>query len=261
MKQPADRPRGEIVNSEEPGARPPSAEGNSSAQTMPPSRWRNTQITANLAAEWVGDFRVPRHCRAPSIRRIAPPRNAGGPHAPSHSRAGADARGTRDASRREAHFFIGPAGGRTGIGAVHLQGLLERITQIVQQFFAALALRVDARNFLDPADPPVAVLLNDGGIARWHKSLREGWETRSSPKYTTPASRSTPGKIPCSPRPLPHFFASTVHAVRHLGCSKQPPDPAQQPGGATCGDFAPRKTKMAARSGATFWSLRFLHAS
>src|SRR5579875_3304562 len=74
MKQPADRPRGEIVNSEEPGARPPSAEGNSSAQTMPPSRWRNTQITANLAAEWVGDFRVPRHCRAPSIRRIAPPR-------------------------------------------------------------------------------------------------------------------------------------------------------------------------------------------
>src|SRR5262249_7272037 len=97
-----------------------------------------------------------------------PTTNGGGPRGPRNSRAAEGARGVRGASRRDAHFFVGTARGRPGVGAVHLQRLFKRITEVFQQFFAGLALGVDAWDFLDPANPPFAVLLDDGGITRCH---------------------------------------------------------------------------------------------
>ena len=44
--------------------------------------------------------------------------------------------------------------------AVHLNGFAERGTEVLQQFGARFALRVDARNLLHPADPPALVLAN-----------------------------------------------------------------------------------------------------
>src|SRR5262249_54774448 len=51
---------------------------------------------------------------------------------------------------------------------VHLQSFPQGVAEVFQQLFAGVALGVDARNFLDPADPPFAVLLDDGGVVRCH---------------------------------------------------------------------------------------------
>src|SRR5262249_42175369 len=90
-----------------------------------------------------------------------PTTNAVGPRGLRHNRAGAGAPVARAASRRDAHFFVGAPRGRTRLSTVHFQSFLQCIPQIVHQFFTGLALRVDARNLLDPADPPFPVLLDD----------------------------------------------------------------------------------------------------
>src|SRR5262249_20878475 len=47
---------------------------------------------------------------------------------------------------------------------------LKSIAEIVEQFFAGPTLGVHPRNLLDPANPPLALLLNDGRIACCHAS-------------------------------------------------------------------------------------------
>src|SRR5262245_52081607 len=90
-----------------------------------------------------------------------PTTNAGGPHGPRRSRAGASARAVRAASRRDAHFLVDTARRGSGLGAVHLQRLFQGIAEVVQQLLAGLALGVNAGDFLDPADPPLALLLDE----------------------------------------------------------------------------------------------------
>src|SRR5262245_55469038 len=76
---------------------------------------------------------------------------------------------TRSSPRRDAYLLVGAAGGRPCLGTVHLQRLFQGIAEIIQQFLAGLALGVDTGDFLDPADPPLAVLLDDGGVACCHE--------------------------------------------------------------------------------------------
>jgi hypothetical protein len=45
------------------------------------------------------------------------------------------------------------------------QGLAERDTQRLDEFLACGFLSVDAGDFFDPADPPRAVLFQDGGVS------------------------------------------------------------------------------------------------
>src|SRR4051794_37436352 len=83
----------------------------------------------------------------------------------------------RSASRRlsgivlmpvETHLLECPDGGRAGLGPVHLQGLLQGVPKVVEQFLPGLPLGVDARHFLDPPGPPLAVSLDDGGVTGSH---------------------------------------------------------------------------------------------
>jgi hypothetical protein len=76
---------------------------------------------------------------------------------------------TRAASRRDAHFLEGAARGRPSLSAIHHERFFEGVTEVIQQFLAGLALGVDAGDFLDPADPPFAVLLDNGGVVRCHE--------------------------------------------------------------------------------------------
>src|SRR5262249_5025062 len=121
------------------------------------------------------DRGFPRAEAPPSAARWPgyPTRNAGGPHGPRHSRAGASVRAARAASRRDAHFLEGATRGGQRLGAVHLQRLFEGIAEVLPQFLAGLALGIDPRDFLDPANPPLPVLLDDRGIVRCHEGLRE----------------------------------------------------------------------------------------
>ena len=64
---------------------------------------------------------------------------------------------------RQAHFFIRTIAGRQRLGAIHLKSLVECRVEILDQLFSGAPLRINPWNFLDPADPPITRLLNNGG--------------------------------------------------------------------------------------------------
>jgi hypothetical protein len=90
-----------------------------------------------------------------------------------------DARATRGASRREAHFLKRPLASRQRIGSVHLQRLAQGGSEVLNQFFPSLPLGIDPGHLLDPPDPPGPTLLDNRGIARSHETppLRVGFST------------------------------------------------------------------------------------
>src|SRR5207237_1201982 len=53
------------------------------------------------------------------------------------------------------------AGCGAGVPPVHLQGLAQRHLEALNELVAGAFLTVDARDLLNPADPPVGVLLDD----------------------------------------------------------------------------------------------------
>lgn len=77
----------------------------------------------------------------------------------------------RDASYRNAELFIILAGRVPGIVAIHFQRFHERDTEGVQQFVSGTLLAIDARNLLDPTDPPWAILLHNRCISLIHPSF------------------------------------------------------------------------------------------
>jgi hypothetical protein len=52
---------------------------------------------------------------------------------------------------------------------------------VVKQLFAGFALGIDAGNFLDPANPPIIVLLYDGRILRRHWTFSGLWNGKTRP--------------------------------------------------------------------------------
>jgi hypothetical protein len=58
-----------------------------------------------------------------------------------------------------------PAASLVGILPVHLDSHAERDPQGLDQLLARCVLAIDARDFLNPADPPAAAL-DDGGELR-----------------------------------------------------------------------------------------------
>jgi hypothetical protein len=77
------------------------------------------------------------------------------------------------ASRLERHFFKLLASSPARIFTVHLDGLSQGFTQVRKKLLARFALRIHARHFLNPADPPPSVTPNNGRIrSRGHQGLR-----------------------------------------------------------------------------------------
>ena len=97
-----------------------------------------------------------------------PTRNAADPPGSARTRAPEGERSVHAVSRRQAHFFIGAVRRRPCLSPVHLQGLFQCIAEILQQFRTRVPLRIDSRNLLDPANPPLAVLLNNRRIVSRH---------------------------------------------------------------------------------------------
>jgi len=58
------------------------------------------------------------------------------------------------------HLFEVGAGGVSGFSAIHLERLTQRLTEIGHQFISSCPLRIDARHFFDPTNPPRAVSAN-----------------------------------------------------------------------------------------------------
>jgi hypothetical protein len=52
-----------------------------------------------------------------------------------------------------------------GSRSVHFQGFTQGNSKRFEQFFARALLAVDAGNFFNPADPPLASLLNNSRVA------------------------------------------------------------------------------------------------
>src|SRR5438067_488088 len=67
-------PPGKTLKLAKPKWRPRSASAVSSARNTTVLRRRNAKIPADLAAQWVGDFGMPRHCGSLAVSRVAPPR-------------------------------------------------------------------------------------------------------------------------------------------------------------------------------------------
>src|SRR5207249_3256983 len=100
---------------------------------------------------------------------------------------------------------------RSCLGPVHLQSLLQCVAEIVQQFLAGLSLGVDAGHFLDPTDPPVAVLLDDCVVFPNHKGSPRQTCGPSSfsvrPKLRTEERKALPHrKTRSAADPPTHFF-------------------------------------------------------
>lgn len=60
-------------------------------------------------------------------------------------------------NRSKAHFLERPLTGRDGIGPIHLNGLAQGQLQVLEQFFPALILPIDANNLFKPTDPPTFI--------------------------------------------------------------------------------------------------------
>ncbi|MGH8739069.1 MAG: hypothetical protein ACREVC_17080, partial [Burkholderiales bacterium] len=84
----------------------------------------------------------------------------------SHETRGAAA--TLVVSYRDLELFVAYARRLLGVGAIHLQRFAERGSKGVEQLVARAFLAIDARDFFNPADPPLTVLLYDGGVALVH---------------------------------------------------------------------------------------------
>ena len=65
-------------------------------------------------------------------------------------------------------FLEVPAGGFDRILAIELQDFPERGFECCKPLFARCFLAIDARDFLNPPDPPIAFLLDDCGVGLIH---------------------------------------------------------------------------------------------
>ena len=72
------------------------------------------------------------------------------------------------ASYRDGKFLVAFACGATGLNSIELNGLGDGNVQGLQEFLARGLLAVNAGDFLNPADPPICVLLYYRSIRLLH---------------------------------------------------------------------------------------------
>ena len=90
----------------------------------------------------------------------------------------------RDASYRYFELLKVFAGGIDCVRAVQLEGLPKRYLQRFKQFVSGRLLAIDTRNFLDPPDPPIAVLFHDCCVAAgFHSEYPGQYSTDQAPAY------------------------------------------------------------------------------
>ena len=76
-----------------------------------------------------------------------------------------------DASRLDPDFLKSGYCGLTRFVSVHLQRLNQRGMKVFHKLVSRLTLTIYARDFLEPTDPPSAVLLYDCGVFVFHASI------------------------------------------------------------------------------------------
>ena len=84
------------------------------------------------------------------------------------NRVRANVAGIRGASCGDLCFVKVAARHTSGILSIEFKCLSKRNAKAFEQLFAGRLLTIDSRHFLDPADPPFAVLLHDRGIVIRH---------------------------------------------------------------------------------------------
>src|SRR6185437_13848602 len=101
-------------------------------------------------------------------------------------------------SRFKARFLVRPPSGGECVAAVHLKSFFKRGLKVRHEFFASVALRIDAWDFFNPADPPFAVFLDNCSVGRHLRNcsgIKRG-KRRRSMLTTGPLSclRHQPGR-------------------------------------------------------------------
>lgn len=92
------------------------------------------------------------------------------PLEPKRNREAEGGRAVHGVSPRKIHLLIVSLAGRQSIGSIHFERFLKGRVQVFNQLLTGLALRVYARYFLHPADPPAVRLLDDCGIISSHQA-------------------------------------------------------------------------------------------